>query len=313
MNTDTIVAPGIEGWRIDRDADHIVTAALDLAGKVNIMDDRFTSAMEGLFAYVSADCELRGLILTSAKPVFLAGGDLKRMAQAKADEKAELVEYFTDLKGYLRRLEQLGVPVVAVINGAALGGGYETCLACHHRIGVNQPGVRIGLPEIEFGILAGAGGVVRATRLLGFNAVQPYLLDARIADAPAALAAGLIDALAATQTDALKQAREWIFAHPQARQPWDGRDETEHARTAYAALPDLLENLDQRADAYAAERNLMLAAESLNLSFDDALRHETDVLIDLLLTDYAKEKMNAFLSSRASRARPEPATPQEER
>ena len=302
MNTDIPVSPTLAGWKIELDASRIVTAALDLPGKINIMDDRFTDAMEALLAYLGQTPDLRGLILTSAKSVFLAGGDLKRMAQAQATEKKDLVTYFTQLKGYLRSLETLGMPTVAVINGAALGGGYETCLACHYRIGVDTPGVRVGLPEIEFGILAGAGGVVRATRLLGFEAVQPYLLEGKVEDASGALSAGLIDALATDQAHAIALARAWIEAHPQARQRWDARDETAHARRAYAALPDLLKPLETREDAYAAERNLMLAAESLNLDFDDALRHETDVLIDLLVTDYAQAKMNAFLSARTPRA-----------
>lgn len=83
------------------------------------------------------------------------------------------------LKAQLRRLETLGKPVVAAINGAALGGGWEICLACHHRVALDDKSVQLGLPEVTLGLLPGGGGVVRMVRMLGLEKALPYLLEGK--------------------------------------------------------------------------------------------------------------------------------------
>ena len=91
---------------------------------------------------------------------------------------AEFAGWVRENKALLRRLETLGKPVVAAINGAALGGGLEIALACHHRIVVDDPKVQLGLPEVQLGLLPGAGGVVRTVRMLGIvNALMQVLLQ----------------------------------------------------------------------------------------------------------------------------------------
>jgi 3-hydroxyacyl-CoA dehydrogenase / enoyl-CoA hydratase / 3-hydroxybutyryl-CoA epimerase len=305
----------LPGWQYRRDAEGIVTAALDLSGKVNIMNDDFMTAMEALLSHLESTRDYSGVILTSAKPVFLAGGDLKRMVQAGPGQEQGLFDYFQQLKSYLRRLERLNRPLVAAINGSALGGGYETCLACHHRIALRDPHLRVGLPEIEFGILAGAGGVVRLTRLLGFEAAVPFLTRGIVVDVMAALDHHLVDELADDVPQMMEKARSWILAHPQARQPWDRPDNAvpSHRLPAEARKALMLEPaklLRGHADdpaLFAMQRNMALAAESLNMDFDAALRHETRVLIELLRTDLARQRMRAFLDRKKT---PAVATPE---
>ena len=116
-------------------------------------------------------------------------------------------------KAVLRRLEKLPVPVVAAINGAALGGGFEICLCCNHRLAWEGKGVVVGLPEVTLGLMPGAGGVVRMTQLLGVEAALPYLLEGRAIPAKQALDAGLIDETVDTIDELLPRAKAWILAN----------------------------------------------------------------------------------------------------
>ena len=116
---------------------------------------------------VAAKDELVGVIVTSAKKTFFAGGDLDALSKAGRPTRPAVMETVTTVKAQLRKLETLGRPVVAAMNGTALGGGLEIGLACHHRIGLDAPGVVYGLPEVTLGLLPGGGGVTRVTRMLG--------------------------------------------------------------------------------------------------------------------------------------------------
>ena len=126
------------------------------------------------------------------------------------------------IKRYLRRIETLGKPVVAAINGAALGGGYEIALACHHRVALDAPGSKIGLPEVTLGLLPGGGGVTRTVRLLGIaDALLKVLLQGTQYTPQRALENGLVHEVAATREEMLAKARAFIDANPESQQPWD--------------------------------------------------------------------------------------------
>src|SRR5206468_7710263 len=137
---------------------------------------------------------LRGAILTSGKKTFFAGGDINEMLAYRREDAAEITAFVTRIREAFRRLETLGVPVVAAINGAALGGGLELALACHHRIAVDAPGCTVGLPEVTLGLLPAGGGVVRSVRMLGVAAALDHLLLRGQRHSPqAALELGLVD------------------------------------------------------------------------------------------------------------------------
>jgi len=103
--------------------------------------------------------QIKGVIITSAKKTFFAGGDLHDLKSATREDSAGIAKFVHDGKAVLRRLETLGIPVVAAVNGSALGGGLEIALACHHRIVVDDPKIQLGFPEVQLGLLPGAGGV----------------------------------------------------------------------------------------------------------------------------------------------------------
>ena len=155
--------------RWDRDGDGIVVLTLDDPNQsANTMNRAYAESMAATIERLEAEKDaVTGVVITSAKNTFFAGGDLNDLKAAGKDDAPELAEMVRAGKAQLRRLETLGVPVCAAINGAALGGGLEICLACHHRIAVDDPKVQMGFPEVQLGLLPGAGGVVRTVRMLG--------------------------------------------------------------------------------------------------------------------------------------------------
>lgn len=174
----------------------IVRLSIAMDGPVNVMNAVFRAALAEVVARLESEADLQGVIIVSARKVFLAGADLNEFAAVEADDAADLVALLDSVKALMARLEALPVPVVAAINGAALGGGFELCLACDYRIAVDNAKIRLGLPEVHLGLLPAGGGVVRLVRNLGLQAAMPHLLrGSRLAPAEA-LAAGFIDATA---------------------------------------------------------------------------------------------------------------------
>src|SRR6478672_4653617 len=155
--------------RWEQDDDGIVTLILDDPNQsANTMNADYAQSIRATVDRLEAEKDsITGVVITSAKKTFFAGGDLNDLRRADKSQAAELADMIREGKQRLRRLETLGVPVAAAINGAALGGGLEICLACHHRVALDDPNVQMGFPEVQLGLLPGAGGVVRTVRMLG--------------------------------------------------------------------------------------------------------------------------------------------------
>src|SRR6201989_3408722 len=153
----------------DEDLDVIVTLTLDdPSGSANVMNEHYGESMHNAVERLVAERDsITGVVIASAKKTFFAGGDLKGMINLGPDDAGEAFDTVEAVKRDLRALETLGKPVVAAINGAALGGGLEIALACHHRIAADVKGLVVGLPGGTLGLLPGGGGVVRTVRLLG--------------------------------------------------------------------------------------------------------------------------------------------------
>ena len=157
--------------RYERDADGIVTLTLDdPTSKANTMTELYQRSMDAAVdrLYDEQD-DVVGVVIASAKKTFFAGGNLTLMSQATADDAQRIFASGEAIKAGLRRLERFPRPVVAAINGAALGGGLEIALAANHRIAVDDRSVKIGLPESTLGLLPGGGGVTRVVRMLGLQ------------------------------------------------------------------------------------------------------------------------------------------------
>ena len=293
-------------WEQDTDgADRVVTLVLDAPGQsANTMNAEFADSLDATLDRLEAEIDgVRGIIVTSAKKTFFAGGDLRDLIRATPADAERVFAGSMRVKRRLRRLETLGKPVVAAINGAALGGGYEIALACHHRVALDTPGTRIGLPEVTLGLLPGGGGVVRTVRLLGIaDALLKVLLQGRQYDAGRALDAGLIHEVATDRDAMLAAARAFIDANPEARQPWDVPGYKIPGGTpkspAFAAnLPAFPANLrKQLAGApYPAPRNILAAAvEGSQVDIDNATVIEARYFTELVCGPTSKNMIQAF-------------------
>ncbi|MET9019505.1 3-hydroxyacyl-CoA dehydrogenase NAD-binding domain-containing protein [Actinopolymorpha sp. NPDC004070] len=303
--------------RYDRDADGVVTLTFDQPGQsANVMNADYMTAMGASVDRLERDRdagELRGVILASAKPTFFAGGDLEMLRDVDRGDLAEFRGFLTDVKAQLRRLERLGRPVVAAINGSALGGGLEIALACHRRIALDDPAVRIGFPEVTLGLLPGAGGIVRSVRLLGLTAALPLLVEGTQLGPGAAAKAGLVDELAATPEDVLARARGWIDARAAEAegpvQPWDhkgfrvpGQPTDAQGYAALSAAPAMLTSRTHGA-YLAPERILAAAVEGSFVDVDTALEIETRYFCDLVTGQVAKNMIGTLWFGRNEVAR----------
>jgi 3-hydroxyacyl-CoA dehydrogenase/enoyl-CoA hydratase/3-hydroxybutyryl-CoA epimerase len=207
------------------------------------------------------------------------------------------------VKKQLRRLETLGKPVVAAMNGTALGGGLEIGLACHHRIGLDARGVVYGLPEVTLGLLPGGGGIVRTVRMLGIaNAVMNVLVQGQRHKPAKALEIGIIDELAATGEEMLDKARAWIAANPEAKQPWEqpgykipgGTPSSPKLASILPAFPANLRKQLKGAPMPAPRNILATAVESTQVDVDTAFRIEARYFTELATGQISKNMTKAF-------------------
>lgn len=291
--------------RWEQDETGIVTLVLDDPNQsANTMNQAFKASIAAIADRVEAEQEtIRGIIFTSAKKTFFAGGDLKEMIKAGPQDARFVFEAGMGIKRALRRIETIGKPVVAAINGAALGGGYEIALACHHRIALDAPGSKIGLPEVTLGLLPAGGGVTRTVRLMGIaDALLKVLLQGTQYTPRRALENGLVHEVAATPDEMLAQARAFIDANPSSQQPWDVKGYKIPGGTPsnpkFAAnLPAFPANLrKQTAGApYPAPRNILAAAvEGSQVDFETAQVIEARYFTELVTGRIAKNMMQAF-------------------
>jgi 3-hydroxyacyl-CoA dehydrogenase/enoyl-CoA hydratase/3-hydroxybutyryl-CoA epimerase len=206
--------------RTELGADGVLLATLDLPGRaMNVLNEELAAPFAQLVERLESDPAVKGLILASGKPDFLAGADVDRLwAMASAQEAFDESMRF---KRLLRRLERAGKPVVALIQGRCLGGGLEIALACHARVLVDDGRARLGLPEVKLGLLPGGGGTQRLPRLVGMQQALQWMGEGTEVRAREALATSLVSELVPDAATGLDRARAWIAEHPQARQPWD--------------------------------------------------------------------------------------------
>jgi 3-hydroxyacyl-CoA dehydrogenase / enoyl-CoA hydratase / 3-hydroxybutyryl-CoA epimerase len=289
--------------RYDRDVDGVVTLTLDQPGQsTNVMNAEYVDAMDAAVDRLERERDdVLGVIVTSAKDTFFAGGDLTDLQRVTGERLEEFAAFLARAKGQLRRLERLGRPVVAAINGSALGGGLEIALACHHRIVRDDSSVRLGFPEVTLGLMPGCGGVVRSVRLLGLPAALPLLVEGTQLRPAAAVEAGLVHELAADADELLAKAAAWIRTRPEGTQPWDrpgfvlpgpGVDDAQGYLTLSVA-PAML--TVRTHGAYPAPERIMAAAvEGAFVDVDTALAVETRYFLELVTSQVAKNMIGTL-------------------
>ncbi|NBH04822.1 3-hydroxyacyl-CoA dehydrogenase NAD-binding domain-containing protein [Amycolatopsis sp. SID8362] len=292
--------------RWEQDSDGIVTLTLDDPNQsANTMNADFRESLGVTVDRLEAEKDsITGVVITSAKKTFFAGGDLNDLIQAKPENAVELTEGSTLMKGQMRRIEQLGKPVVAAINGAALGGGLEIALATHHRIAADVKGSQIGLPEVTLGLLPGGGGVVRTVRLLGIqSALLNVLLQGQRHRPAKALELGLVHELVGTVEELVPAAKAWIKANPEGGvQPWDvkgykipgGTPSNPSFAANLPAFPANLRKQIKGANMPAPRAILAAAIEGAQVDFDTAITIETRYFIHLATGQVSKNMTKAF-------------------
>ena len=291
--------------RWEQDDDGIVVLTLDDPNQsANTMNAAYAESMLATVDRLEAEKDsIAGVVVTSAKKTFFAGGDLNDLKQATPERSEEIAAFVRDGKAVLRRLETLGKPVVAAINGAALGGGLEICLATHHRVIVDDAKAVIGFPEVQLGLLPGAGGVVRSVRMLGIvDALMQVLLQGQRLRPGKAKELGLVDEVVASVDDLVPAAKAWVKANPEATQPWDVKGHKIPGGTP--SNPKLAQNLPAfpanlrkqlKGANYPAPKAIMaVAVEGAQVDFDSALEIEGRYFVDLVTGQVAKNMIQAF-------------------
>lgn len=297
-------------WEQDEDGVVVLTMD-DPQASVNTMTDAWRQSMEQAVDRLEAEREnVTGVVLTSAKSTFFAGGNLDMIAAYGPDDAEAVFALAEGIKAALRRLETLGLPVVAALNGTALGGGLEIALACHRRIAVDDASARFGLPEVGLGLLPGGGGITRLVRMLGLQkALNRWLLDGVQRSPSEAQAEGVIDELVADREMLLPAARAWILQERDEEerlqavtQPWDqpgyrmpggapGDPEQAAFLSAYAST---LQAKLKGAEILAPRAILHAAVEGAQVDFATACRIESRHFVRLVVGWQSSAMIQAF-------------------
>ena len=295
----------MSGFNYDKDANGVVTVTMDMEGPVNSMSPEFLPLLRDTVAKLEAESDLTGVVLASAKKTFFAGGDLNSLCQVTADSAEMFFNEAQAIKGEFRRIEKLGKPVVAVINGAALGGGLELTLACHYRIAWDNKAVQLGFPEVTLGLLPGGGGVVKTIYLMGLMAANEYLIEGKRIAPAKAKEAGFIHETVVNLEDLIPRAKAWIAENHENEaaytQPWDTKGykipggNANHPGVAQM-LPVASAMIMQKTRGLlpAPVKILDVAVSAMRVDFDTAMRIESRGLTELALTPVAKNMINTF-------------------
>ena len=304
------------------DTDGIATITWDMPGRsMNVLNEASIAAYADALGKAQKDDKVKGIIITSGKDSFIAGADLEMLIAADTSDAAKLMAQFGQLQKLFRSQETGGKPIVAAINGTALGGGFEICLASHYRIAAANPKTKIGQPEVKIGLLPGAGGTQRIPRLVGVMNAAPVLLEGKDLTVDAAKGLGLIHEVVPAG-ELLAKAKAWLMAPAteqvvpeyagkgakaidgRAVQPWDRKSfKVPGFPGGMVWSPVGVQTFIGGNAMIAAKTNGIYPApkaimscvyEGLQLPFDTALKVETRYFVSLLRDPVAKSMIRTL-------------------
>ena len=289
--------------RYKKDTDNIVTLTMDMSGRAaNVINHEIARAFVPVIEHLKeekAEGQLKGVIITSAKKNFLEGGDLEYLYHST--DRKEIFQFAEELKHVLRELESPGVPVVAAINGSALGSGFELALACHHRIVLDQTGIRIGFPEVKLGLIPGGGGIIRLMWLLGIEKAYNILSSGKLYHRHEAVSIGLVDEMAGTQREMMEKAKTWLLNKEEGRRPWDlakcsiPQGTAKDVKVANEIRRMAAELAGRTYNNYPAPQALLnILSEGSKVDFDTASRIESRYYTSLVTNQACKNMIKAF-------------------
>jgi 3-hydroxyacyl-CoA dehydrogenase len=268
-----------------RIADRVLVVTIDNA-PVNATSADVRAGLMAALDHAAKDETVQALVLTGAGNTFVGGADIREFGKPPVEPTLPQV---------IERIEAFGKPIVAAINGAALGGGCELTLACHHRVALAS--AKIGLPEVKLGIVPGAGGTQRLPRLTGVPSAMELISSARLVGAAEARTLGIVDAVADTNVvDAATAAATGLIGKPLRR-------------SGALAVPDVSSDAIERAAADAARKakgqrapleaiRLVRLAPAAPLA--EGLAEERRTFLELRDSDEAAALRHVFFAERAA-------------
>ena len=286
------------------DADGIAILSLDVPGRsMNVLTPELIADLKECVEKLAGDENVKGAVITSAKSAFMAGADLKDLVTA-FDHGLTVEEGYEQsqaLSQVFRQLETCGKPVAAAINGVALGGGLELCLACHYRVLSDDPKARVGLPEVTIGLLPGSGGTQRLPRLIGIREALPLMLEGRQLTPDKALKLGIVHAIAPVD-QLVERARRWVLDDSDPEAPWDkkgfripGGAGAMHPKSIETFMVGTSLLAGQAFHNYPAPKAIMSAVyEGTITPFDTGLRIESKYFAQLVSGVVARNMMRTL-------------------
>ncbi len=305
-----VPARASESLSLERRADGVAILRLDVPGEaVNTLKASFAVELSAVLEELSRDEHLKALVLASGKPDgFIAGADIHMLRAVERAEQAS--ELSRAGQRALAALSGFRVPVVAAIHGACLGGGLETALACTARVATTDPKTKLGLPEVQLGVLPALGGTQRLPRLVGVEAALDLLLTGKQLDGKRALRLGLVDELVppsillevaarlalqrATQPPAKRSFRRW-FAKDELKELALADNPLGRRLLFDQAKKRLLEKT--HGNYPAPERILEVVKLGLAQGLERGLDAEANAFGELVVTEQARALMHVFFAS----------------
>ena len=286
------------------DADGIATITWNMADRsMNVLNEGSIAAFAEKLTAAIKDAAVKGVIITSAKADFIAGADLSMLQ--KQTDAGQMMRQGQQMGQMFRGIEKAGKPFAAAINGTALGGGYEICLACHYRVAADNPKALIGLPEVLVGLLPGGGGTQRLPRLIGIRPALPLLLEGKKLDPARALQAGMVDKVVPA-AELLAEAKRWLLEDGPKNvvKPWDRKDfkipggavHSPAGHQTFTAGNAMLH--DRTFGNYPAPLNIMSCVyEGCQVDIDTGLRIEARYFVNCAQSKQAKNMIRSLFFS----------------
>lgn len=288
--------------QVSQQADGLVELVFDLAGEsVNKFNVATLNELDAALAAIEATAGVRGLVVSSNKAVFIVGADITEFGGVFAEGDAAISAYLDRANSVFNRLEDLPFPSVVAINGYALGGGLEVCLACDYRVMSNQ--AKIGLPETKLGIIPGFGGTVRLPRVIGVDHALSWIATGAEQKPALALELGAVDAVVSPEIlrdaafDLCRQAADGVFDYRAARATKQGpvglnNIERVMAFTTGRAQIAAIAGKNLPAPLVAVD----VMEQGASLSRDEALKIETAGFVKVAKTPQADALIGIFLN-----------------
>jgi 3-hydroxyacyl-CoA dehydrogenase/enoyl-CoA hydratase/3-hydroxybutyryl-CoA epimerase len=205
---------------VDADGIGLITWA-DPARPMNVLNDAALAAFDEHLQKLLADPACKGIVITSGRKEFIVGADIGMLANLRELPKEQILAGIHKISGAFRAMEKQKKPLVAAINGDALGGGLELALACHYRIVADDARVKLGFPEVQLGLLPGAGGTQRAPRLMGAEEALRLMTLGKPIDPKKALQTGLVNEVAPADQLVARAKAALREGKVRPEQPWD--------------------------------------------------------------------------------------------